>query len=409
MKLKDGSKIIIITGLYDPYFKGGAERIVSTIVSGLHKLNITTTVITSGEYRGLKSLWSKSRITENGLVYYFYPFNVFWVNNIDKKPFWLRLIWHILDIFNLHSCLVVNHILNKEKPDLVLTHNLRGLSLLIPWLLYLRGIKFAHTVHDINLIVPSGIKLVNEKYSFIKNVVGKIFSKICKFLFLNTPVVVFPSVWISKFYESYGFFKKSKKLVLPNPVTISGHTQTLPLKDDNSTFNFVYIGQLVDHKGVRLLVDAWLELLKKFPKSNILLSIMGGGELYEEVFNISKNNPRLILYKKSDFMGVNNLLQKANVVVVPSVCYDNCPSIILESFSMGVPVLGARLGGIPELVQDYKTGLTFCPNDKLDLLKVMEYALNHKQELIKFGQCGRDMVAEHDVPKYIDKLLKFAP
>jgi hypothetical protein len=72
-------------------------------------------------------------------------------------------LWHIIDIFHFASKNKIRQILQTEKPDLVHTHNLMGLGFLIPRLIKKMGLRYIHTVHDVQLVEPSGIILKQKR------------------------------------------------------------------------------------------------------------------------------------------------------------------------------------------------------------------------------------------------------
>jgi glycosyltransferase involved in cell wall biosynthesis len=65
-----------------------------------------------------------------------------------------------------------------------------------------------------------------------------------------------------------------------------------------------------------------------------------------------------------------------DVLVVPSIWYENSPNVILEAFAHQTPVIASDLGGMAELVDDQETGLLFVPNDAEDLVRKLEMLLN---------------------------------
>ncbi len=81
-------------------------------------------------------------------------------------------------------------------------------------------------------------------------------------------------------------------------------------------------------------------------------------------------------------------------VIVPSEWYENNPRTVLEAYALGKPVIGSRVGGIPELVKDGVTGLTFEPGNVEDLCKKIEYMLSHKDKVLEMGRNARKLVEE---------------
>ena len=77
-------------------------------------------------------------------------------------------------------------------------------------------------------------------------------------------------------------------------------------------------------------------------------------------------------FKTGDHLKI--LVSEASFVIVPSECYENNPMTIIEAYSMGVPVIGAKIGGIPEILPDGKTGFLFTPKVAADLKNVVTQA-----------------------------------
>jgi glycosyltransferase involved in cell wall biosynthesis len=75
----------------------------------------------------------------------------------------------------------------------------------------------------------------------------------------------------------------------------------------------------------------------------------------------------------------------AAVLVFPSICYENCPLVVLEALSHGLPVIASRLGAVPELIEDGVTGLLFRAGDAGDLAAKVRWALAHGDELQRMG------------------------
>jgi glycosyltransferase involved in cell wall biosynthesis len=212
-------KICLISNLYPPITRGGAEKIAQTAADGLKKAGHEVFVISTKPWGGRKSL-KPTTSDEGGIkIYRFYPLNIFYYLNDYKHHALWRMKWHFLDMFNLQSARVVKNILKKEKPELVMTHNLKGIGFLIPRAINKLGIKHIHTLHDVQLAVPSGLIIKGRENNWQQKIfLRKWYEAICRRLFGSPDVVVSPSKWLLEFYIKKGFFKNSKKIVLPNPV-----------------------------------------------------------------------------------------------------------------------------------------------------------------------------------------------
>jgi len=127
---------------------------------------------------------------------------------------------------------------------------------------------------------------------------------------------------------------------------------------------------------VRLLLDVWKDFSAQH--SNVMLSIVGDGSLKNEVTRLSQQLGRVKYYGFIPHEQLGVIFSGAHFVLIPSLAYENSPTIIGESFTAGIPVIASRIGGIPELVEHRHSGFLFNPGDRRDLLKVMEEALKSK-------------------------------
>ena len=85
--------------------------------------------------------------------------------------------------------------------------------------------------------------------------------------------------------------------------------------------------------------------------------------------------------------------------VTPSQCYENNPRSVIESFALGKPVIGARIGGIPELVKDGQTGYTFEPGSVDDLRSKIKLLIENPDKVINIGKTARKLVEQHNNPE----------
>ena len=147
-------KICLINNLYKPYIRGGAETVVELIKDGLEKDRHEVVVITTKPIFG-----DHAEATRELGVYYIG--GVYF--NLNKIPKVLRLIWHLIDMFDIGGYLRVKKILKKENPNVVMTHNLKGISYLIPRAVIGLNMKHIHTLHDIQLLHPSGLMFYGKE------------------------------------------------------------------------------------------------------------------------------------------------------------------------------------------------------------------------------------------------------
>jgi glycosyltransferase involved in cell wall biosynthesis len=125
----------------------------------------------------------------------------------------------------------------------------------------------------------------------------------------------------------------------------------------------LYAGRLSNEKGVKVLLNAWRDI------KGVSLYITGTGplrvEIEEQIKREGLSNVKMLGFLQRD--EYIKVLTQARFIVVPSLCYENFPRVIVEAYGYGVPVLASRLGSIEEIVADRWTGLLFTPGDAVDL------------------------------------------
>lgn len=281
-----------------------------------------------------------------------------------------------------------NKLLDDFKPEIVHLNNIHThLSPIIAELAHNRGIKVVWTLHDYKLLCPrydclrngndicelcfNGEKSSCKTYKCMKgstlaSLIGYKEATIWnrKRLEACTDVFICPSKFMLQKMTQGGF--NSKKLVpLYNFIDINKCQKDTYDKENY----YCYVGRLSHEKGVKTLIKAAQKLPYK-------LVIIGGGPLSDELKNETTNaNIEFVGYKQWD--EIKEIVSKARFSVIPSEWYENNPLSVIEAQCLGTPVLGARIGGIPELIENGVTGMTFESRNVNDLTSKLEAMWQH--------------------------------
>jgi glycosyltransferase involved in cell wall biosynthesis len=121
--------------------------------------------------------------------------------------------------------------------------------------------------------------------------------------------------------------------------------------------------------------------------SSILLKVAGDGPLLEEARDSMAGHIDLLGRVSPE--QVVDLMRGARFVIVPSICFENFPLVIAESFACGVPVIASRLGSLAEIVEDGRTGLLFAPGDPQDLAAKVDWAWSNPEAMSEMGRAAR--------------------
>jgi glycosyltransferase involved in cell wall biosynthesis len=182
----------------------------------------------------------------------------------------------------------------------------------------------------------------------------------------------------SKFIE--GGLPAAKIVVKPNFVDPDPGTAREP------TDYALFVGRLSREKGLGILLAAWKQIGDRIP-----LLVLGDGPLRGE-FEAQVNSLGLSQVRFGggvDRETVLAAMRRARFLVVPSECYENFPTIIVEAFACGIPIIAANLGATREMIVDQQTGLQFLPGSPEDLAAKVDWAWAHPSEMEALGQAGR--------------------
>lgn len=311
-------------------------------------------------------------------------------------------------------------LLDDFKPDVVHLNNVHTqLSPVMAELAHQRGIKVVWTLHDYKLLCPRYDCLKNgnticetcfngDKKACLDNKCMK-GSKLASFIGYKeavvwnrerleacTDVFICPSQFMADKMVQGGF-SKSKMQTLCNFIDVekckfsstdgtdyTDDVELLPKKEDY----YCFIGRLSHEKGAKTLIEAANQLPYK-------LVIIGGGPLMEELKSVAHTNIKFVGFKQWD--DIKQLVGKARFSVIPSEWYENNPLSVIEAQCLGTPVLGANIGGIPEL-----TDYTFSSGNIADLRLKIEKMWNSK---LDYQQIASDAQHRYDAETYYDKLI----
>jgi glycosyltransferase involved in cell wall biosynthesis len=164
---------------------------------------------------------------------------------------------------------------------------------------------------------------------------------------------------------------------------------------------FLYFGRLSHEKGLPTLIRA-------AGAAGTPLSVVGTGMQVDELRQLaqqSRADVTFLGYLTGD--ALRNAVKSARAVVLPSEWYENAPMSVLEAYALGKPVLGARIGGIPEMVRENETGLTFASGDVESLAASLRSFMALPVATVEeMGRRGRRWVeTEFTADLYRDRIL----
>ena len=392
-------KICIITYAHSPSNVGGADLYAEKISKQLSKRGHDVFSI-SARPTFEKSLSYSLEENGNYRVYWFYPLNISTFHNVAKRSAFIQGIWRILDLWNIHSYYVVKKILKLEKPDIVHLHTPVGLSPSVFKAVKSLGIPLVFTLHDYYLICPRiGLLHASGEICTSPHPLCKKYLKFNKKLVSDAPdVVIAPSKFAMDMHTDNGLFNSANKIVLPNAVDFELASSVA--KKDHACTQYLYVGQIRPHKGIHTLIKAF----SKLEHENIRLNIVGSGLSEAELKQLAHEDNRIIFHGRISDNDLKKMYEISDFTVVPSIWYENSPLVIYESLSNGTPVIGSRIGGIPELVIDGYNGYLFEPGNISELNEILEKSLSDKSMHNELCVNAFNSFKQYNMSEHIEKL-----
>jgi glycosyltransferase involved in cell wall biosynthesis len=391
-------KIGIITNLYPPFARGGAENVIVRTVGQLMAMGHDVFVITGHpQHLGTKPVLDHSS-TER--IYRFFPRNLYFTLDDFKHRWITRLFWHMQDAVSWHGAEHVRYILHDEQPNVVITHNLKGIGLNIPSVLADLAIPHVHVVHDLQLIVPSGLLMSGqERPHVVTRIAYSVYRALCKYKFGSPDLVIFPSQYLKDVYDAHAFFPQSERIVMQNPAP--NYARNMRKSRADGPLKLLFVGQLARHKGLRFLLNS----MTRFT-NNTRLYIAGAGPMKEEVEAAAAQDKRIVFLGYTPPEELAHVFGVVDALIVPSLCYENSPTVIYESLMAGVPVIASRIGGVGELITEGETGMLFTPGNYEDVERVMRTMEEKKEAFAARRDEIRASVEGYALDVYAQKLTE---
>jgi glycosyltransferase involved in cell wall biosynthesis len=265
------------------------------------------------------------------------------------------------------------------------------------------GIPVVFTLHEYKILCPSYLFL-NRRGEICELCEGKKFwhpiKERCLRGSLAASALVSVEAYVHRFLRTYrrtvdlylspSRFLRDKMIQYGfAPDKVIWLPYTIPIEEYVPSYQpgsyFTYVGRLSREKGVELLVQAMEDV------SGAELYVCGTGRLEGPlkrwVATRGLRNVRFLGHLASEQLRA--VMRGSMFTVVPSIVYDNSPLAVYESFALGKPVVGAHIGGIPELIEPGQEGVLFEPNNRADLVRALREMVSDRQKLGEMGRKAR--------------------
>lgn len=330
-----------------------------------------------------------------------------------------KLTYPLKTIYSSDARKKIRMVLDDFKPDVVHLNNFNYqltpsiILEIVSWRKKnFRNCKIVFTAHDYQLVCPN--HMCNNPNTmencekclgghFLNCTLGKCIHGSTAKSFIGTLEASFWKLngaykYIDRFICCSRFMKTkldSNPLFASKTVAIHNFIDEIPWVDTQKENYVLYFGRYSKEKGITTLINA----AKKMPEVNFVFA--GKGPL-ENLLN-GVPNIKNVGFKSGQEL--SDLIRKAKMSVYPSEWYENCPFSVMESQLYGTPVIGANIGGIPELIKVGETGLLYTPGNVEGLCDAIRKIWDDEDNAKKMHQACKDLSFD-TIDQYLDKLIK---
>lgn len=400
-----GMKILIVNKFLYP--NGGSETYIFKIGEQFEKMGHEV------QYFGMEH---KDRIVGNRAESY--------TSNMDFHTGKLqKILYPFKIIYSREAREKIRVVLDDFRPDVVHLNNFN--FQLTPSVLYEikkyrkdtgKKVKVVFTAHDSQLVCPNHLmqQYISQerctkciggspwncaKYkcihgSFIKSLLGSIEAWLYRMLktYRLIDVAICPSYFLKERLDTCPELRE-KTVVMHNFVQPA---ETSEAADKETKPYVLYFGRFSKEKGIGTLLKVCREL------SDIPFVFAGNGPLEKEVNETANIENKGFQTGKE----LQRLIKNAKFSVFPSECNENCPFSVMESLIYATPVIGAKIGGVPELIEDGKTGYLFESGNESELSAKIQLLWNDKAVLEKMTEECQNVTFD-TASDYCKKLLQY--
>ena len=400
-------KILIQNSVCFPNVIGGAEISSHLLGMELRRRGLEVDAVATTGKRGGSSRFT-TRPTEDGLgrVYEAPSHGFVDIFGEDGLPpqaaFPLRAAHHLSSVHSRRWEGLMSAILADCQPDILHTNTIVGMTPVIWKIARDMGISVVHTLRDYHLLCPRTTLLRSDKSDCTRPPLPcRVLASLKLRQTGHVDVVTAPSRFVLDRHLQAGAFPGARDQVVPNACEYL--PDQVPERDDLDGINGLFLGQLDEHKGILLILEALDRLFQQPEHAALQFDFAGSGPCDGRVREFCAVHPQ-----RARFHGVVkgqakfDLLRRAAFQVVPSVWNDNFPRSILDGFSWGLPVIGSARGGIPEVIRHERDGVIIRP-EAAELARAMADYVQSPEKRRQHGKSARQRAEGFTLESQVDQ------
>jgi len=348
-------RILHLNMLYPPHILGGAEKSVAALAEAQRALghDVAAACTTPNGF---------SKEDRNGVIVFRMPHETsFWAEEWPRHNKLKRAWRKFMQQFNYRLQHHFDRVLSEYQPDIVHSHSMVDVSTTLWDAAAKRGAPIVHTLRDYDLLCADASMYHGGRGCGLK-CRAMTFAKFSRHRSLSGVAAV--GAETLDIHLRRGFFShlpERRRRVIWNPAMIDGVDLDYerPRREDQP-FTFGYLGRINEEKGVGTLIEA----ARRLAPGNWQVFIAGKASDGIDMF-LAKAEGLPISFP--GFIDPRQFFESIDIMIAPSIWAEPLPRTILEAYAAGVPVIGARSGGIPDLIGRDNDAWLFDPGDAVAL------------------------------------------
>jgi glycosyltransferase involved in cell wall biosynthesis len=349
-------KVLVVASLFPPNVIGGAEmsafNIAMLLKSKGHEVGVLSTAANAGQE-------CEDQLEDGLRVWRKLMPRPYQMMSFLQAPQWQKPIWHLQDHFDPRNRSFVRHVLKRFRPDLVNINFLQGIGYNALQDFADHGAPVVYHLHDLGLacIRMSMFRQGHE----CKSQCGACASSAAYKARLVSKVkrIGFSSPSQANIDTLARFFPVKR---YPNASILNPNEYPKPNRErqPGSKFRILFVGRIHETKGVDMLLTVGERLARQHP---IEMHLIGNGPMLDRMQTQYGHASWCHLHGFLTQQDIANHMADSDVMCVPSIWAENSPGVVVHANQVGLPTVGSRKGGIPELVDDGATGCLVEPGN----------------------------------------------
>ncbi|HEV7286530.1 MAG TPA: glycosyltransferase [Kaistia sp.] len=393
-------RILVVAALYPPDSRGGAENSAANLTRWLarqgHEMAVLTTAGSPAE--------ELHGVEVDGIrIWRLRTAHLYPARDAPVAALWKKPIWHLQDHVDPRNPRLVAKVIEAFRPDFVNVHFVQGIGYNALTEIAGAGLPTLFLLHDLGLACMR-MSMFRDGANCARQCPGcRISSRYKAALIARFERIGFCSPSRTNLATLSALFPIARypRISIPNPNLYD--RPDLPRRASDLV-RLLYVGRMHRSKGVELLLEAAEALAATH---RFQLTIVGGGPEAARLQGRYRPSAWLRFAGHVPEVAVSGYMRDADLLCVPSLWQENWPGVAVRALELGLPVLGSRIGGLPELIDPGQTGDLVPAGDRAAWIAALRRVLENPMELARWQRNAEATQGRFDQDRLGERMLAF--